>query len=355
MSTQPASTNLIRPVRILSEMPAPPMTPLNVHLHYFQDGEYRRALVPTMRPIFYGKVVVSSLRETLPAVTFARPPANSLKNVARGAFFAARKRLQSFAGPVSFTQPVLDLREIEPNTFAHLLTDILPRFLLARSIVGPNLKLLLRRQPVGSFAELFAFLGITPTVEIRAVTADVVRIRGMRGLSLHELFDGFDCWGLHFNPEVFCAMNFPSPHNFERIFLARRSPRDLINQAEIEAITARFGYKMRYMEDYPVGEQLGIGAKAKHVIAVHGAAMSLLAGNPQIDSVVELFPPNVQHEFYPALFGSKVAKYHQIVPSYDPRVAQSGWDAVYSFKNRNFAMDAALLERILTEVHSSEN
>jgi hypothetical protein len=353
MPSQPVA-DLIKPVRILSETPAPPMTPVAVQLHYREAGEYKLDVVPMMRPIYYDKVVVSALRETLQAIHFDLPKLNSPKEIARAGYYTARRLRNVLSGPVKVDEPVIDLRAVETNNIAHLLTDLIPRYLMAKALVGPGLMMLLRRQPVGTFAELLAYLKIEPTVELRAVEAEVIRIRGMRALQLYELFEGYDCFGLHFNPEAYTSMSFPAPAaGFERLFLARRkSPRMLTNMAAVEAVTTRFGYKTVYLEDFPVSEQLGIGANVKHIVAPHGAALALTVGNRAIGSVVELFPPNAQQEFYPGLLGPHIGAYHQIVPEYDPRVAQSGWDAISSFKFSNFAVDPTLLERILSEIHA---
>ena len=120
---------------------------------------------------------------------------------------------------------------------------------------------------------------------------------------------------------------------------------------EVEALAAGYGYKTIYPEDYTIAEQLGIGAHAKHVIAVHGAAISLLLMNKKVDSVIELFPPNVHHELFPAALGEKVVRYEQIVPDFDPRIAHNGWQAILPFKSRNFSVNVTLLGRLLSEIH----
>jgi len=351
MTTDQPSANSLKPVNILSEADAPPMTASNVGLHYVEAGEPISISVPTMRPVYFDKIVVSTVFETLPAFEAASAPNNSLRNIARNAVFTARNLRSSSAKPVTFSTPVLDMRAIEPHNIAHLLTDIIPYYLLAKAAVGSDITLLLSRQPKGAFADLLAAFNIVPIAESRRVTGEIIKLRGTRGLSVFDLPETFGCNGINFAPHAYDAFNFPSTLNLDKIFLARRAPRNLGNQDEVEALAAGYGYKTIYPEDYTIAEQLGIGAHAKHVIAVHGAAISLLLLNKKVDSVIELFPPNVHHQLFPTALGERVIRYEQIVPSFDPRVAHNGWQAILPFKSRNFSVDVTLLGGLLSEIH----
>ena len=351
MTTDQPSTNSLKPVKILSETDASPMTVSNVGLHYVEAGQPKSTSVPTMRPVYFDKIVVSTVFETLPAFLATSAPYNTLRNIARNAVFTARNLRASSAKPVTFSTPVLDMRAIEPHNIAHLLTDIIPYYLLAKAAVGSDITLLLSRQVKGSFADLLTAFSIVPVTETRRINGEIIKLRGTRGLSVFDLPETFDCRGINFAPHAYDAFNFPSTLNLEKIFLARRAPRNLGNQDEVEALAAGYGYKTIYPEDYTIAEQLGIGAHAKHVIAVHGAAISLLLMNKKVDSVIELFPPNVHHELFPAALGEKVVRYEQIVPDFDPRIAHNGWQAILPFKSRNFSVNVTLLGRLLSEIH----
>jgi hypothetical protein len=351
MTTDQPSANSLKPVKILSEIDAPPMTVSSVGLHYVEAGQAKNFSVPTMRPVYFDKIVVSTVFETLPAFEAALAPNNSLRNVARNAVFTARNLRASSAKPVTFPTPVLDMRAIEPHNIAHLLTDIIPYYLLAKTAVGSDIILLLSRQVKGTFADLLTAFHIVPIAESRRVAGEILKLRGTRGLSVFDLPETFDCRGINFAPNIYDAFNFPFTLNFDKIFLARRAPRNLGNQDEVEALVAAYGYKTIYLEDYTIAEQLGIGAHTKHVIAVHGAAISLLLLNKKVDSIIELFPPNVHHELFPVALGEKVIRYEQIVPDFDPRIAHNGWQAILPFKSRNFSVDVTLLGRLLSEIH----
>jgi hypothetical protein len=307
-------------------------------------------IVKNMRPTYFDKVVVSIVSETLPAYTYPLVPFNSVRNLARNSVYACKQLGASTGKSVPYSKPLLDMRRLGPNNIAHVLIHIIPYYTLARDVVGPEIKALL--PPVGEpFSSLLKLFQVSSVWEDRRVTGEIIKIRGTRGLSLHDLLSTFDCNGINFAPDVYANVDVCSGPRFERIFLARRAPRNLGNQMEIESITNKYDYKTIFMEDYSIQEQLSIGAQAKHVIAIHGSAMSFLLMNKRVESLIEIFPSNVYHQFFPICLGRRVIRYEQIIPEFDPSVAHSGWEAISYFKSRNFSMNAPLLDKLLSEIH----
>jgi hypothetical protein len=200
------------------------------------------------------------------------------------------------------------------------------------------------------FRPLLDAFNIVSVSEDRKVRANAVKVRGARGLSVYDL-PGFDCPVITCVPDVYSNFDFSTAVKFERVFMARRGQRSLINHAEVESLVSSYGYKTVFMEDYSIADQLSIGAHARHVIALHGAAMSYLVLNKQIDSVIELFPAHVHHEYYPVCLGPRVKCYHQIVPDFDRAVMHSGWDAIFHCKAQAFSVDLELLKRLLSQIH----
>jgi hypothetical protein len=352
VTSGPASSGSIKPVKILSVANAPPMVAVPVDLHYFEGGTYKHRVVQNIRPTHFDELIVSSVFDTLPTFRYRAAPLNSMRNLARNAFTVARQARASLARPVVYSAPVLDLRSMGPNNVAHLLQDIIPLSLLARRLVGPELTLLTR--PVyGPFRDLLEHFGLSPIWEDREITGEMIRISGTRGLAVYDVINLFDCNAVQLFPQVLLEEDMPSGRSFEKIFLARRASRSLKNQTEIEQLTNSFGYTTIFMEDYSISDQLSIAARAKHVIAMHGAAMGLLLVNKGLDSVIEVLPANVYHQWFPNCIGRRVRKYIQILPEYDLRIQHSGWDAIAQFKNGKVFLDAFLLERLLSGIHAA--
>lgn len=322
-------------------------TPVNVH--YRCGGVLRDMTVAAKPPTYFENVVVSLVEEALPKIE--RPAVNiaSARQLLRWTYHVARGIGFSVLPPRRFSAPVLDTRGLEPNNMAHLLVNIIPYCLYARQILGEDVQFLFRK--LGKqFRALLEQFRIRPTCESRRGIARVVKIRGTRGLALYDLPGTFDSYGIHFFPTIYSGMAFERRAP-EKLFLARRGARSLQNHAEIEALVSSHGYSTIYMEDYSIRDQLCIGAHAKHVIALHGAAMAFLVFGDRIESVVEVMPPSNYNQIFPVCLAPRVRRYEQIIPDYDPRVVHAGWGAIVAEKNRSFALDSSLLRTILSRVH----
>jgi hypothetical protein len=339
-------------VKIVSEEPAPPIASFPVDVHYAESGVQNTMTVRMRLPIYFDGIAVSIVPELLPGVAMPTIGLSSVRNVARFGYHTARALEARILPPRVMREPVFDTRSWEPNNFAHLLLDLIPYSLYVREAVGPEV-ILLSRKLGKRFAELLDIFGLVPLLERRRVEADVVKISGTRGLAAYDLDlrTTFDCPGICFVPNVYAKMDFASSKKFERVFLARRDARRLVNQAEIEDTVAKFGYRTVFMEDYSLREQLSIGAQAKHVVAIHGAAISFLIMAQRIDSVIELLPANNYAAGFPVALGSRVLHYEQIIPSFDRIVQHIGWAAIVSFKNLPFTVDASFLAKRLADIH----
>lgn len=250
--------------------------------------------------------------------------------------------------PVRTGRPMFDVRSFEPNNVAHLLLEILPLCLFVREVLGEEAQYVFGKVH-GPFRDLIDLFRLDALVTHRQVAGDMVRVRGTRGLAAYDLLGLFDCPAITFFPHVYDSWSFSPPHRSEKLFLARRGPRALVNQAEVEAFLARRGFETVYMEDYPVSEQLGLASQARHVVGVHGAAMASLVLNPALDSVVELLPPHVYHQFYPVCLDARVRRYALLLPEFDETVVHSGWPTLQAYKNEPFQVDMPSLERALSE------
>jgi hypothetical protein len=334
---------------VTSEEALPPMTPTSVTVHYFESGSYRKMTIGMQRPTYFDKLVVARVQEILPALQMPSIRIESLRSAARYAYHASLQLNGAMRTPLTYDEPVLDLRAVEPNNISHLMFDAIPYCLRARAAAGPDTVFLFRKiAPL--FTALLEIFDIVPRYEPRKVAANVVKLRGARGLAVFNLIDTFDCTAFSFFPDTYLPFDFSTTTGFDRIFLARHGPRSLLNHDEIEPVTAAHGYRTVFMEDYSLRDQLSIGARARHVVALHGAAMSLLAVNRGIESIIEILPPHNQPAFFPVALGPRVRRYEQIIPDFDPAVMHS-WPESVRFKDLPFSVDATLLAKLLAEIH----
>jgi hypothetical protein len=339
-------------VNIVSEEPAPPISPIPLTVHYLESGVQKTDTFQARIPVNFDSIVVSIVREFLPSVPRPQIPLRSFRDAARLGYHTGRALECSFHAPIVMQKPVFDFRSSGPNNMAHLLLDIVPYGLYARRAVGAEVVFFLSELGKSS-RELLDIFGLVPVFERRRAEADVVKIYGTRGLALYNLQVSSTCgsFGIYFVPHVYSEMEFSSSPKFNKVFLARRDNRCLLNHSDVEETVARFGYRTVFMEDYSVLGQLSIGAQAKHVVAIHGAAMSFLVMNREIDSIIELLPPNFYSDLFPIALGARVKHYEQISSSFDRAVQALGWPAVASFKDLPFAIDTSLLASLLSNIH----
>lgn len=68
---------------------------------------------------------------------------------------------------------------------------------------------------------------------------------------------------------------------------AKASRRFVENEAEVEHVLAGYGFQTVYMEDHLFAEQVAIVRGARHIVSIHGAALSLLMFAETGSSVME--------------------------------------------------------------------
>jgi hypothetical protein len=87
-----------------------------------------------------------------------------------------------------------------------------------------------------------------------------------------------------------------------KIFISRKDSRKLKNELVIEDILSSNGYTKVYAEDYSVIEQISMVSHADSIVAIHGAALGLMAFRALFDlpsiKLIELFPPSHMTNVY---------------------------------------------------------
>lgn len=201
----------------------------------------------------------------------------------------ARRIYQKFAEPITYEDyPVLDTRFETDSNIAHLLTLVLPKLLAFQKFGGKG-AVILRRKASGMGRRFFETLGVPTVCTDRHVIGKLIRT--------DEIVQGaFEGW----YPDLFKDLSFSGEvaGTPERVFLARRGQRRLINEESLEALLVRYGFRKVYFEDIPIGEQWSWLRNARQVVAVHGAGMgALLFSRPDI-KVVELFHPGFVNDIF---------------------------------------------------------
>lgn len=321
-----------------------------VMVHMVEDGRSTTECFVVRRPVQFDRVVTASVEETVPGVSAHRRRDWTARGLARAVHFGVNSVYAGVVEPLRPTGFVIDTRTVEPNNIAHLLLEVIPCVLHARRVVQAPVSVITRSLQ-GPFRCLLEAFDI-PIVETRRqVQGRFLKVRGTRGLSVYDLMGHPHCPANVTLTEPFRDVDFRAGARFDRVFLARRGLRALANHAAVEALLTPLGYQTIFMEDYSIHDQLSIGMQARHVVAIHGAAMAFLALNQQLESVVELSPSHVYHEMFPLCVGKPARQYHFVISEFDRKVSHSGWQAILHHKGQAFASDVGLLREALANIH----
>lgn len=278
---------------------------------------------------------------------------NSFRSLAIVIRNFALNLINAAAKPIKYDGLVFDFRGLTPNNIAHQMIHIIPFCLHARNTANQDVHFLLDKV-APAFKELLDIFKISPTLTNRKIEASLIKIVVTRGLASYdasELFDEAEPYSLL--PNIYDSYKFSSGlKGTDKIFIARRGERGVLNLPEVEALLKEYGYKTIFMEDYSMAVKLGISTEAKNVIAISGAGMGMLVLNKTINSLIEISPPNVYHDYFPCAVGRNTKKYVQIMSYFDPRAPYNDWSVILKYKSRGFSVDLKQLAKALELVHS---
>lgn len=201
------------------------------------------------------------------------------------------KRLyQRYASPLQYTDGYLfDTRFEVDGNIAHLLGCIAIKALLARRTF-PNLTLILHENLHKMAIDIYNLLGFPLLCTNRNVEGNLVTVSEQNDDLDFEPF-----YQAEFGQLEFEGYQRETP---ERVFLARRGTRSIINEGEIEQLLSKYRFTKLYLEDYSMPKQWSIGRNAKVVVGVHGAALKNLVFNNQSVKLIELFHPGYVVDIY---------------------------------------------------------
>ncbi|MDB5200762.1 MAG: hypothetical protein JWQ27_171 [Ferruginibacter sp.] len=87
----------------------------------------------------------------------------------------------------------------------------------------------------------------------------------------------------------------------EKIFINRKpgAGRHVSNFDQLKPVLGEFGYKILYMDEYPVEQQIAMCRDAKKIVGVHGAGLTnILFADPSKARVLEIFPKGFEPTHY---------------------------------------------------------
>ncbi|MFM9268549.1 DUF563 domain-containing protein [Tychonema sp. BBK16] len=176
---------------------------------------------------------------------------------------------------------VLDSRYETDGNIAHILSGVAPRLLAAKKNCD-RVTLILRSNATNMGKNAYKLLGVSIICTDKDINGKLI---------LSD--DHYPCAYEGASASLFQDLEFEgfNPQTPEKVFIARKGTRNLINESEIEQILQAYGFKKYYFEDISISEQWSIARNAKVVVAMHGAALSSLVFNRNKVKLIELFHP----------------------------------------------------------------
>jgi hypothetical protein len=240
----------------------------------------------------YGKV--SSMEK----ISSAKPASfkSSLKRILRG----AQKLLNpQDREPICLDKEKLlyDARWDTDRNICHILHNQAPQPLTVKQkLPHVDVTVILREAACEMALETYQLLGLNVLRTDRDVIGShLVGTQGINGM--YEPY----------YPQMYGDLQFDGylSNTPERIFIARRKARSILNESDVDQFLSKYGFVKYYYEDIPISEQWSLTRNARAIVACHGAALGSLAFNQRGVKLVELFHPGyVTHSFRNTTFAA---------------------------------------------------
>jgi hypothetical protein len=288
-------------------------------------------------------------------------------------------RLREFSTLPLGEKLIFDGRFTTDGNMAHQIEHVVAQVLLARqSLAGilgtdPEIHVILRSRASPMGREIYRILGIPVILSDARIEGQIVRCScpptttRIGGKFLQDTTATI--MGLY--PEIFRSTRIGDPprNSSEKVFIARKSTRFLLNENEITQLLEGRGFRKYYFEEIPVLEQWQIMANARQIVAIHGAALAAMVfnrhglarkpGDLAGLQLIELFGPGYQvnsYRHYAAVMNAHwCAVRGRITPKAVRDLDERGLARSHALKP--FAIDPETLEMALeySAAHCSQN
>lgn len=143
----------------------------------------------------------------------------------------------------------------------------------------------------------------------------------------------------------------------KRIFISRNDAKNrrILNQGEIDAVLAEFGYESLELTGKTFDEQRALFSAASHVVGVHGAGLTNILFSPPGAQVLEILPPMCAVPDYWQLSTAMGHRYHAAIaldPDF-PEPDYGTWKHNAALNMRDVILPPALLRERLTDMEQA--
>ncbi len=161
---------------------------------------------------------------------------------------------------------VFDARFDTDGNVAHVLLNVGPAVLHSKETFG-NVTVIVKSNASAMGREAYRLLGCSVLSTDRDVHGPAIVPPDTRN-------GAYLAW----YATLFAPIEIAEPRGGapERVFIARKGPRRLVNEEQVAQTLERYGFHKVYFEDIPLAQQWWIARNAKAIVGIHG-----LGGHPK--------------------------------------------------------------------------
>ncbi|MBC9246329.1 glycosyltransferase family 61 protein [Paracoccus sp. 11-3] len=149
----------------------------------------------------------------------------------------------------------------------------------------------------------------------------------------------------------------------QRILIARRGSRTILNQEEVEIALRQRGFETIYAEDLHIADQLRLFSECETIVAIHGAALGLLLYRPsnstKVTNIVEIIPCGIASDIFRMMAQQVGCRWIGVRGKIKPRYVKSAYNMKQKFfsefQNDSFEVDPVSLLSALDHVWNADN
>ena len=184
---------------------------------------------------------------------------------------------------------IYDSRYETDGNIAHILDNVIPQILICQKFF-PNITVVLRANTTTMARNIYKALGISAIYTNKAVYGNLLLSSPPKWEHSYE-----PLYSELFKDLTFAGYDDQTP---ERIFIARKGKRRLLNEDEVAGMLHNYGFQKVYFEDISIAQQWSLCRNAKVIVGMHGAALANLLFNQGEYKLVELFHPGYIVDMY---------------------------------------------------------
>lgn len=258
----------------------------------------------------------------------------------------------------------IDFRYNNPQNWSHLLNRHIPLLAFAELALGQNISninVIFPKNMPKHGRDLIINLGINSHFTDGPVTGSCIKIFQSHG-NVHRPHS--HKW-INSSSIIEKLNKIGSSKDVlpQRILIARRGSRTILNQEEIEISLRQRGFRTIYAEDLHVNDQIRLFSECETIVAIHGAALGpllyRLSNNAKVTNIVEIIPCGIASDIFRMMAQQVGCRWIGVRGKMKPKYVKPAYNMKQKFfskfQNDSFEVDPVSLLSALDHVWNADD